>query len=160
MQMYLNAVSRLKKQYIEFGVEILLLDKSRSKKGNYIYNKVSYWVESMLVTLAKNKSDLGPISLAEEFEDKYNLHLNQSIVWRILKRKKIRHTIKYKRWIQEKLKLYCLDTSGLELQMDASFLFGRSRKIANFDAIDDCSRYIYAKIYKREVNQQLILLKT
>ncbi len=34
--------------------------------------------------------------------------------------------------------------------MDTCFPFGRSRKIASFDAIDDCFRYVYARIYKRE----------
>lgn len=40
--------------------------------------------------------------------------------------------------------------------MDASFPFGRSRKIASFDAIDDCSRHVYAKIYEREDDDSAI----
>jgi hypothetical protein len=40
--------------------------------------------------------------------------------------------------------------------MDACFPFGRSRKIASFDAIDDCSRHVYARIYEREDDNSAI----
>jgi transposase len=36
------------------------------------------------------------------------------------------------------------------VQIDGSYLFGRARKIVSFDAIDDCSRYLYGDIYGRE----------
>ncbi len=98
----------------------------------------------------------GPQPLSEEIANIYGIELNQTTVWRILARKKIRYTTEYKRWKQEKPELYCLNTPGLELQMDACFPFGRSRRIASFDAIDDCSRYVYAKLYEREDSDSAI----
>ena len=82
--------------------------------------------------------------------NRFGIKLHHTTVWRILKRKKIRYTITYKRWIQNEPKLYCLDIPGLELQLDACYPFGRARKIVAFDAIDDCSRWIYGRLYTRE----------
>jgi len=59
----------------------------------------------------------------------------------------VRYTTQYKRWKQEP-KYYCLETPGQELQLDASFPFGRGRKIVTFDCIDDCSRWAFAKVYE------------
>jgi transposase InsO family protein len=40
--------------------------------------------------------------------------------------------------------------------MDGSYPFGRQRQIVSFDAIDDCSRYIVAKLYKHEDTKSAI----
>jgi transposase len=156
LQMHPNAVSRLKKRYIEFGVEALYPQKPGPKNGDHIHNKTPNFISNIIVELAKNNHNLSPVLLSEEVLDRYGISIHQSTVWRILKRKKIRYTAEYKRWIKEKPKLYCLNTPGLELQMDASFPFGRARKIASFDAIDDCSRRVYAKIYTREDDNNAI----
>ena len=155
MRMHPNAVSRLKKRYIEYGSSALM-PKKPGPKDSKTHNRTEEWVENIVVQFAIERSDLGPLPLSEEISNKYGIYLNQSTVWRILSRKKIRYTKEYKRWKQEKPKLYCLNTPGLELQMDACFPFGRSRKIASFDAIDDCSRYVYAKLYKREDDDSAI----
>lgn len=155
MQMHPNAVSRLKKRYIEHGQDILMPEKPGPKNGE-THNRTPEWVENVVTQFAINHPDLGPTSLSEEISDKYGIDLNQTTIWRILSRKKVRYTKKYKRWKQEKPKLYCLNTLGLELQMDACFPFGRSRRIASFDAIDDCSRYVYAKLYERENDDSAI----
>jgi hypothetical protein len=72
--------------------------------------------------------------------------MNQSTIYRILKRRGVRYTKTYKRWKADP-KLYCLDAPGDELQLDASFPFGRYRKVVSIDAIDDCSRSVYAELY-------------
>ena len=128
MKMHPNAVSRLKKKYIDLGLDALIPKKPGPKNGDHIYNKTPAWVEDIIVNLAKNRIDLSPILLSEELFDQYGLNINQTTVWRILKRRKIRYTTEYKRWVKEKPKLYCLNTPGLELQLDASFPFGRSKK--------------------------------
>ncbi|NIA18343.1 MAG: DDE-type integrase/transposase/recombinase [Actinobacteria bacterium] len=150
LSMHPNAVSRLKGKYSEHGIEALMPVKPGPKNVENIHNKTPEWIENMLCELAVKRSDLGPQPLSDEFFDRYGVKLNQTTVWRILSRKKIRYTVEYKRWQQEKPKLYCLDTPGLELQLDACYPFGRSRKIAGFDAIDDCSRWVYGKLYTRE----------
>jgi transposase InsO family protein len=67
----------------------------------------------------------------------------------------LQYTREYKRWKKDPV-LYCLDSPGIELQMDACYPFGRSRKVACFDAIDDCSRWVYADLYQREDDDSAI----
>ena len=50
-----------------------------------------------------------------------------------MKRRKIQYTREYKKWKKSELKLYCLDTPGIELQMDGTYPVGRARKIAYFE---------------------------
>jgi len=155
LSMHSNAVSRLKKRYIEHGADILMPKKSGPKDGE-AHNRTPNWVENIVVEFAIKRPSLGPLPLSEEILDTYGIKLDQVTIWRILTRKKTRYTQEYRRWKKEKPKLYCLNTPGLELQMDACFPFGRSRKIASFDAIDDCSRYVYAKLYEREDDNSAI----
>lgn len=129
---------------------MLVPAKSGPKKSNPPINKTSDKIEQIVERLAIRYSDLGPIPLMEKLLEEHNIDLDQTTIWRILARREVRYTTEYKRWKKEKPKLYCLDTPGLELQMDGSYPFGRSRKIIHFDAIDDCSRWVYAKLYEHE----------
>jgi len=150
MQMHPNAVSRLKKRYKEYGTDALIPEKPGPKNVENIHNRTPEWVEEIVCQFAIKCPDLGPTPLKEELEERFGINLDQTTIWRILTRKKIRYTTEYKRWVKEKPKLYCLDIPGLELQLDGCYPFGRSRKIVCFDAIDDCSRCVYAKLYTRE----------
>lgn len=150
MRMHPNAVSRLKSRYIEHGTDVIIPEKPGPKNVENIHNKTPEWVEDIICQFAIKRPYLGPTPLKEEIEERYGISLDQTTIWRILTRKKIRYTTEYKRWVKEKPKSYCLDTPGLELQLDGCYPFGRSRKIVCFDAIDDCSRYVYAKLYTKE----------
>ena len=154
LQMHPKAFSRLKSRYILDG-ETALMPKKPGPKRFTPKNRTPEIIEQLVEDLAMKHPNLGPIPLSEELFDKYSIKLDQITVWRILKRRKIRYTKQYKRW-KEKPKFYCLDTPGLELQMDGCYPFGRSRKIVGFDAIDDCSRHVYAKIYERENDDNAI----
>lgn len=148
LQMHPKAFSRLKSRYILDG-EIVLMPKKPGPKRFTPKNRTDSNIENIVIKLANQYPDLGPTPLSEKLVDKYNININQSTVWRILKRTKTRYTTEYKRW-KEKPKFYCLNTPGIELQMDACYPFGRSRKIAGFDAIDDCSRWVFGKLYTNE----------
>lgn len=151
LSMHPNAVSRLKKRYLEQGESVLMPEKPGPKRIENIHNRTPGWIEDIVKDLALKRVDLGPQPLAAELFDKYGIVLDQSTIWRILSRKKVRYTTEYKRWKQDSPpKQYCLDTPGLELQLDGSYPFGRSRKIVCFDAINDCSRWLGAKLYTRE----------
>ena len=155
LKMHINAFSRLKKRYMEHGISALYPKKPGPKKGA-AYNKTPEWIENIVVKVAESRMDLGPVPLVDEIYENYGVKLDSTTIWRILKRKKVRYGSEYKRWTQEEPKLYCLDLPGLELQMDGSYPFGRSRKIVSFDAIDDCSRYVCAKLYNRETAENAI----
>jgi len=149
LQMHPNAVSRLKKRYKEHGIAALMPQKPGPKAGTEVMNRTSKKIEDIVVALALKHPSWGPIPLAEELNEEHEIFMDQTTVWRILKRRKIRYTREYKRWKKDPT-LYCLDKPGIELQMDGCYPYGRQRKLVQFDAIDDCSRWVYAKIYEHE----------
>ena len=148
LQMHPNAFSRLKSRYLQEGTPALTPQKPGPKRFTP-KNRTPEQTVEVIKRVAIHNSDLGPIPLSEKLEEEYNIVLHPTTIWRILKREKVRYTTKYKRWKQDP-KLYCLDTPGIELQMDGCYPFGRARKIVGFDAIDDCSRWIYGKLYSKE----------
>lgn len=149
LQMHPKAFSRLKKRYLQYGEAVLEPQKPGPKKFTPA-NRIPAREEEIICWLAKHHPHYGPVPLAQELEDKYGIARNSTTVWRVLKRRKVRYYAQYKRWTQEEPTLYCLDTPGQEVQMDACYPFGRSRKVAGFDAIDDCSRWVTGKLYERE----------
>lgn len=150
LSMHPNAVSRLKENYLKYGEEALTPRPPGPKKGSRVHNRTPEWLENVVVELARKHTDQGPVYIADRVLDIHNTYIDQSTVWRILTRKKIRYAGECHRWKQEEPAFYCLDTPGLQLQMDACYPFGRSRKLAGFDVIDDCSRWMYGKLYERE----------
>ena len=147
-----NALSRFKKNYQTHGETVLNGRKPGPKLHTRPKNRTSGDTEEIVVKLGLDNPALGPAPLANHLLDTRGINLNPATVWRILKRHKVRYTTTYKRFVQEP-KLYCLDTPGKVLQMDACYPFGRSRDLASFDAIDDCSRTIYGKAYDTEDDQ-------
>jgi len=154
LKMHSKSFSRLKRKY-ELDGEDALVPKKTGPKRFRPQNRTPDDVAAIVCRLALNRPDLGPVPLADMLLDTHGIKLNQTTIWRILKREKIRYTFEYKRWKQDP-KFYCLDTPGIELQMDGCYPFGRSRKLVCFDAIDDCSRWVYGKMYERETTENAI----
>ena len=154
LSMHYNAFSRLKRRYTKTGISALVPQKTGPRQS-LAYNRTPELVEDIVIQYAKRYTYLGPVPLSDEIEKQAGIKLNSTTVWRILKRTKTRYTLEYKRWKQEP-KLYCLDTPGLQLQMDACYPWGRGRKLCVMDAIDDCSRYVNGKIYKAENDDNAI----
>lgn len=144
--MHPKAFSRLKKRFINEGPQILMPAKPGPKNLS-APNKTPQYIEDLVVKLGLEHRNLGPVLLAEALEDLYQLKIDQTTVWRILKRRHIRYTGNYQKIERAKPTLYCLDEPGAELQLDGCYPFGRARKIICFDAIDDCSRRVHSKIY-------------
>ena len=154
LKMHAKSFSRLKARYIREG-ESALMPKKSGPRNFTPFNRTPEEVVEKVKLIAIKHPDLGPINLAEELFDQYDIELHPTTIWRILKREKVRYTTEYKRWKQEPT-LYCLDTPGEELQLDGCYPFGRSRKIVHFDAIDDCSRWVCGRIYDRETADNAI----
>ena len=152
LEMHPNAVSRLKDNYLKHGDSVLVGRKTGPKSNFRPYNRTSEQIEDIIAAEGSRHPELGPKPLADHLEEACGIKTDPTTVWRILKRKGIRYTTQYKRFKQEP-KLYCLDTPGKVLQMDACYPFGRSRDLASFDAIDDCSRIVYGKAYDVENDQ-------
>lgn len=148
LTMHPKALSRLKKHYLEFGDSVLTGRKPGPKHGT-ADNKTPEYIEQLVERIAEAELNLGPVPLADKLRDDHGIVLHPSTVWRILKRRAVRYTTEYKRWKKEP-QLYCLEEPGYELQMDACYPYGRSRKIVSFDAIDDCSRWVLGLAYPGE----------
>lgn len=147
--MHPKAFSRLKRKYLEHGIVALVPRKPGPKQGAEAINRTAKEIEDIVVAYGLRYRNLGPIPLSEKIEDECAVRLNQSTIWRILRRRKIRYGREYKRWKKEP-KLYCLDQPGIELQLDGCYPYGRSKKTVVMDAIDDCSRWVYGRIYEHE----------
>ena len=152
LSMHPNAVSRLKENYLEHGDAAILGRKPGPKAGLRPHNRTSEQTEDLIAKEGSKHPEWGPKPLKDHIEEVHGIRVNQTTIWRVLARKKIRYTTQYKRFKQEP-KLYCLDTPGKVLQMDACYPFGRSRDLASFDAIDDCSRRVYGRAYDTENDQ-------
>ena len=149
LTMHPNAVSRLKKRYEQEGISVLMPDKPGPKVGSRATNRTEVEIEDIVVAYGLKYVQLGPIPLGEKIGEERKIILDSVTIWRILKRRKVRYTVEYKRWKQEAI-LYCLDDPGQEIQLDGSYPYGRQRKIVMLDAIDDCSRWVDGRLYERE----------
>ena len=109
-----------------------IFPKKCGPKSGTCWNKVPEEIEDRIVDIAKKNPFDGPKEILRES----GLAIDQSTVYRILKRKNIRYGVNYKH-SRRKKKSYCLDTPGRELQLDVCFPFGYQRKDCEFDAIDD-----------------------
>lgn len=154
LNMHIKSFSRLKSRYQKYGKEVLIPKKPGPKRFTPV-NRTPDDIANKVCSLAMKRPDLGPIALKDELEG-LNIYLHPTTIWRILKRNQARYTTTYKRWKPDP-KLYCLDTPGEELQLDACYPYGRSRQLTCFDAIDDCSRRVFARLYDRETIENAIL---
>ena len=148
LKMHVKSFSRLKWRYIRHG-EIILIPRKPGPRNFTPKNRTASKTEQIVNRMGEQDLSLGPVPLAEKLWEVHRIKLHPVTIWRILKRNKIRYATNYKRWKKEP-KFYCLDNPGDELQMDACYPYGRSRSVAVFNAIDDCSRWNTGRVYERE----------
>lgn len=134
------------KKYKDDWINWIIPKKSWPKSWK-THNKTEDWLESEVVRLAKEHPFEWPIWISDEINDIYNISINQSTVYRILKRKWTRYYYWYY-WSRKKRKLYVKDIPWRELQLDVSFPYWYQRKLCVYTAIDDASRYVISKIYE------------
>ncbi len=135
-----ETVSRWLAKYKFEGLDGIF-PKKPGPKGGMAHNRTSKELEDQVITLANKNLYEGPIWIA----DKIGNQIDQSTVYRILKRRGVRYGPHYSHKKRKK-KRYCLDRPGRELQLDVCFPFGYARKIFVYDAIDDCTRIVFAKV--------------
>lgn len=110
------------------------------------YNRTSLLIENIVIDIARNNILDWPVFLAKKLEEQEWLILNQSTIYRILKRNNIRYKERWE-WKRRRKTLYVLDDPWREVQVDACFPFWRKRKEVQYDAIDDCSRFVFSKLH-------------
>ena len=149
-----QTISKWLAKYKYGGIAELEPKKSGPKNGQ-CWNKTSDEITNKVIELAKNNIFKGPDWMATELLDE-QITINQSTIYRILKREKIRYYSSYKHKRRKK-KAYCLEIPGKEVQLDCSFPFGYEKKAVIYDAIDDCSRFVFGRVYKDHTADSTIL---
>jgi transposase InsO family protein len=133
-------------RYERFGIEGLI--KPRKKRKDIPHNKTSPEIEQLVINTAHTYWTDGVEAISDHLARLYNLTINPTTVYRILKREGVRYSEHQprttKRW---KMKLYSHDTPGLELQMDTKYPFGYKQGRVIYTIIDDASRWVYAWTY-------------
>lgn len=135
-----------KARYQRFGIDGLI--KKRKKRTDRPYNKTSPEIEQLVLNTADTYWQDGVEALSDHIQRLYNLTINPSTVYRILKREGVRygkhHPRTTKRW---KKKLFSHQIPGLELQMDTKYPFGYKQGRVIYTVIDDATRWVYAWTY-------------
>lgn len=135
-----------KSRYQRFGIDGLI--KKRKKRTDRPHNKTSDEVTQLVINTTDTYWQDGVEALADHIQRLYNLTINPTTVYRILKREGIRygehHPRTTKRW---KKQLYAHQAPGLELQMDTKYPFGYKQGRVIYTVIDDASRWVYAWTY-------------
>jgi len=133
-------------RYERFGINGLI--KQRKKRTDRPHNQTSEEVEQLVINTTDTYWQDGVEALADHLQRLYNLTINPTTVYRILKRAGIRygehHPRTTKRW---KKQLYAHQIPGLELQMDTKYPFGYKQGRVIYTIIDDASRWVYAWTY-------------
>lgn len=141
-----------KARYKRFGIDGLI--KQRKRRTDTPHNKTSQEIEQLVINTAQTYWNDGVEALADHLQRLYNLTINPTTVYRILKRAGIRygehHPRTTKRW---KKQLFAHQVPGLELQMDTKYPFGYKQDRVIYTIIDDASRWVYAWTYTT-ANQQ------
>ncbi len=145
-----KTVTRWKYAFLHEG-EVGLMPKKPGPKGGAAWNRTEENLEGLVCEVARNHPFKGP----EWIMDQLLVSINQSTIYRILKRKGVRyyHDYKHKR---RKKKAYCLSRPGEELQLDTCYPFGYSRKAIVYDIIDDCSRWAFARVMENKTEEATI----
>lgn len=95
LSMHSKSFSRLKKKYIEHGESILFPKKSGPKPDNPSNNRTSEFLEDIVCDLARQKSSSSTTELSNHLLDTYGIKIDQSTIYRILKRKRVRYCREY-----------------------------------------------------------------
>jgi transposase InsO family protein len=135
-----------KARYLRFGIDGLI--QKRKQRTDTPHNKTSDEIVQLVINTADTYWTDGVEALSDHIQRLYNLSINPSTVYRILKREGVRYGEHYlrttKRW---KIQLYSHDTPGLELQMDTKYPFGYKQGRVIYTIIDDATRWVYAWTY-------------
>ncbi len=82
-----KSLSRLKRRYLKFGPQVLLPHTPGPKPGSTTPpNQTPLAVQELIFHLAVKYQGVGPGRLARVLEKEHGVKLDQSTIWRILKR--------------------------------------------------------------------------
>lgn len=141
-----KTVHKWKYRYLHYWAEWLIPEKPWPKVWSQTWNRVSEEVEKAVFRMWWEYKREWPQKIADRLK-KERIEIDQSTVYRILKRLHVRYHRGYEKKKKE-VKLYVLENPWDELQMDTSYPYGRHRRFVIYSAIDDCTRIVYSKAYE------------
>ena len=118
--------------------------------GFNTWNRTSPSLEEKICSLARQMPLFGTRELAWRIESITWDILDQSTIYRILKRHKVRYTRDTEYIRRKGFKRYSLEVPGQEVQIDVCFPFGKSRPEVQYDALDDCSRFVASHVHSEQ----------
>lgn len=156
-----QSVSKWLAQYRLLWVEWITPKKSWPKPTGVPYNRTSDTLTALVISIARRDSFVWPIWIRDILVSETGEILNQSTIYRILKRTRTRYFRGY-HGARKKRKLYVKDIPWRELQVDASFPWGYQRNsqgicLVIFTAIDDASRIVYSSIFENHTEQSVLI---
>lgn len=140
-----KSVSQWLYKYRNDGITGIIPKKPWPKSWE-THNRTDPSLEDEVCRLGKENPFEWPVWIRDEIYDLYSISLDQSTVYRIMKRKAVRYYYGYHA-SKKKRKLYVKDIPWRELQLDVSFPWGYQRKLCIYTAIDDASRFVISRIY-------------
>ena len=140
-----QAASKWLSKY-KFGGMAELVPKKSGPKSGTTWNRTTKKIEDRAIEIARNNPFKGPDWISDTLLEE-DIKIEQTTVYRILKRRGERYYSNYK-YKRRKKKAYCLDSPGREVQLDCCFPWGHQKQAIIFDAIDDCSRWVFGKLYQ------------
>lgn len=141
-----KTIHKRKCRYKIYGIAWLVPEKPWPKDWE-TRNKTPEDIEQKVAEMAMKHKMEWPQELKYRLEEEEKIIMDQSTVYRILKRRKVRYYQLYEK-PKKKPKLYSLGIPGMEIQVDTCYPFGRHRKFVIYDAIDDCTRIVFSKAYE------------
>jgi len=133
-----------KLKYEEDG-EIGLLEDNPWPKIWKAWNRTKREIEEVVVEYLKRYPLDGPLVIKERLEEQEGIILHSTTIWRIWKRRHIKYWARERKKQKRERKLYALNQPG-ELQVDVTFPYWRSKNIFVYNAIDDCTRWVYSEV--------------
>lgn len=142
----IRAVQKQVWRYKHYGREGIMRKKPWPKAWSS-YNRTPKEIEEIVCLYGLKYKREWPQRLKRRLEEKCQIKLDATTVYRILKRNNVRYHREYEK-PKKVYKLYSLQIPGEELQVDVWFPFGYHRKFVIYSAIDDCTRMTYSKAYE------------
>jgi len=131
---------------LKYEWEWAFIPKKSGPKSWEAWNKICEDTECIVCDIAQQFKREWPMRLAIRLREEHWIVLEQTTIYRILKRRNVRYYTQYQK--PKKIpKLYTHEVPWFEVQVDTSFPYGRHRKIIIYTAIDDCTRTIFTRSY-------------
>jgi transposase InsO family protein len=142
-----QTISKWIYRYRRYGEEGLFPAKRKKRKIPPV-NKTPKEKEDIILGYAEKYWNEGVESLSDRIMADTGISIHSTTIYRILRRKKVRYTNEWNGTRKRtRKKLYFHREAGQEIQIDTTYPFGYKQGKVVYTAIDDASRFVFARMY-------------